>query len=78
MDIVILYHKTMEKAYFRERKRASLGAPIRTRTYTPLREQIVPEVGLEPTHPEGYRFLRPARLPFRHSGKGFILPNRFS
>jgi hypothetical protein len=28
----------------------------------------VPEVGLEPTLPEGNRILSPARLPFRHSG----------
>ena len=29
---------------------------------------LVPEVGLEPTLPEGNRILSPARLPFRHSG----------
>lgn len=28
----------------------------------------VPEVGLEPTRGRPQRFLRPPRLPFRHSG----------
>lgn len=25
------------------------------------------EVGVEPTSPRGHRFLRPTRMPFRHS-----------
>jgi integrase len=29
---------------------------------------VIPKVGLEPTHPCGYRILSPARLPFRHFG----------
>lgn len=29
---------------------------------------MVPEVGFEPTRPEGLRILSPPRLPFRHSG----------
>ena len=29
---------------------------------------MVPEVGVEPTRPEGHRILSPARLPFHHSG----------
>src|SRR5262249_12346405 len=32
----------------------------------------IPKVGLEPTHPCGYRILSPARLPFRHFGSGFL------
>ena len=34
-----------------------------------MREEV-PEVGLEPTQPEGHWILNPARLPFRHSGVG--------
>ncbi len=33
---------------------------------------MVPEVGFEPTHPEGYRILSPTRLPFHHSGSDFM------
>ena len=29
---------------------------------------LVPEVGVEPTHPCGRRILNPLRLPVRHSG----------
>ena len=43
----------------------------------------VPEVGVEPTRPEGHWILSPARLPFRHSGQLFpratrALPRRCS
>jgi hypothetical protein len=31
-------------------------------------KSLVPKVGLEPTRGFPHRFLRPARLPFRHSG----------
>ena len=31
-------------------------------------KSVVPEVGFEPTRGFPHRFLRPARLPFRHSG----------
>ena len=31
-------------------------------------KSLVPEVGFEPTRGFPHRFLRPARLPFRHSG----------
>ena len=31
----------------------------------------MPEVGVEPTRPEGHWILSPARLPFRHSGRFF-------
>ena len=31
--------------------------------------QRVPVVGLEPTHPHGYKILSLARLPFHHTGK---------
>ena len=31
-------------------------------------KSVVPEVGFEPTRGCPHRFLRPARLPFRHSG----------
>ncbi len=31
---------------------------------------MVPEVGVEPTRPEGRGILSPLRLPFRHSGAG--------
>ena len=34
----------------------------------------VPKVGLEPTHPHGYQILSLARLPFRHFGFYFFLP----
>ena len=30
---------------------------------------VVPEVGVEPTRPEGRGILSPLRLPFRHSGE---------
>src|SRR6266404_5718593 len=30
--------------------------------------RLVPEEGVEPTHPCGQRILSPPRLPFRHSG----------
>lgn len=30
---------------------------------------LVPEVGVEPTHPCGRGILSPLRLPFRHSGR---------
>lgn len=31
-------------------------------------KMLVPEVGVEPTRPEGQRILSPLRLPFRHPG----------
>ena len=34
----------------------------------PRFEAMVPEAGLEPALPCDKRFLRPPRLPFRHSG----------
>ena len=37
---------------------------------------LVPEVGVEPTHPCGRRILSPLRLPVRHSGRATSLsPN---
>ena len=39
---------------------------------------VIPEEGLEPTHPCGQRILSPPRLPFRHSGAGKSLHNRGS
>jgi hypothetical protein len=35
-----------------------------------LGEPLMPEVGVEPTRPEGHGILSAARLPFRHSGRG--------
>ena len=37
------------------------------------RMERVPEGGIEPPPPIGDRFLKPARLPFRHSGWGGII-----
>ncbi len=34
---------------------------------------LVPETGLEPVRGCPHRFLRPKRLPFRHSGFAYIL-----
>ena len=33
-----------------------------------LKRKLVPKVGVEPTRGCPHRFLRPARLPFRHFG----------
>ena len=37
-------------------------------------EVVVPEVGVEPTRPEGRGILSPLRLPFRHSGMEIRAP----
>ena len=35
--------------------------------------KLVPKGGLEPPRPFGHRHLRPARLPFRHPGRVFMM-----
>ncbi len=40
-----------------------LGSQPSVSAYSTTRANMVPKVGLEPTPPEGDRFLRPARLP---------------
>ena len=39
-----------------------------TKTELDVRNELVPEVGLEPTNPYGWEILSLLRIPFRHSG----------